>query len=274
MLSCEDCTIRVALDQSLKRLSTSPIRSNQVMTHSEIKSIEFAAYIGIDRADQKHDICLQEAGSNQIESLQLDHKPDSISNWVSQLRQRFQGKPIAIALEQKRGGLLYSLMHDEFIVLYPVNPRALSSYREAFATSGAKDDPVDAELLQEMVRLHRDKLRPWTPDDPLTRELSLLVEHRRRLVDDRTYLTNRLQALLKQYIPQALDWAGELGSLPAIDFLTQWPQLEAIQKASPEQVRDFYRSHGYRLGTKLPERLAEISLAQLLTTDHAVVTAS
>src|SRR5262252_8236481 len=81
MLSCEDCTIRVALDQSLKRLSTSPIRSNQVMTQSEIKSTEFAAYVGIDWADQKHDICLQEVGSNQVESLQLDHKPDSISNW-------------------------------------------------------------------------------------------------------------------------------------------------------------------------------------------------
>jgi Transposase len=145
------------------------------MTHSEIKSTEFAAYVGIDWADQKHDICLQEAGSNQVESLQLDHKPDSISNWVSHLQERFQGQPIALALEQKRGGLLYSLMHYEFIVLYPVNPKALSSYREAFATSGAKDDPVDADLLREMVHLHRDKLRPWTPDDPLTRELRLLV---------------------------------------------------------------------------------------------------
>ncbi len=244
------------------------------MTHSEIKSTEFAAYIGIDWADQKHDICLQEAGSNQIESLRLDHKPDSISNWVSQLQQRFQGQPIALALEQKRGGLLYSLMHYEFIVLYPVNPKALSSYREAFATSGAKDHPVDAALLLEMVRLHRNRLRPWTPDDPLTRELSLLVEYRRRLVDDKTYLTNRLQALLKQYFPQALDWAGALDSLVAIDFLSLWPQLEAIQKASPEAVRNFYRSHGCRLGEKLPQRQAEISAARPLTSDQAVVTAS
>jgi transposase len=249
-------------------------KENQVMTHSEIKSIEFAAYIGLDWADQKHDICLQQAGSNRIESLQLDHKPDSISNWVSQLQQRFQGQHIAIALEQKRGGLLYSLMHYEFIVLYTVNPKALASYRQAFATSGAKDDPVDAGLLLEMVRLHRDKLRPWTPDDPLTRELSLLVEYRRRLVDDRTCLTNRLQALLKQYFPQALDWAGELGSLLAIDFLTRWPQLEALKKASPQEVRDFYRSHGSRLGEKLPTRLAEIRAAQPLTSDQAVVSAS
>jgi hypothetical protein len=99
-------------------------KENQVMTHSEIKSTEFAAYIGIDWADQKHDICLREAGSNRIESLQIDHKPDSISNWVSELRQRFQGRSIAIALEQKRGALLYSLMLYEFIILYPVNPHA------------------------------------------------------------------------------------------------------------------------------------------------------
>ena len=244
------------------------------MTYSEINSTEFAAYIGLDWADQKHDICLQEAGSNQVEPLLLDHKPDSISNWVAQLRQRFQGKPVAIALEQKRGGLLYSLMHYEFIVLYPVNPKALASYREAFATSGAKDDPVDAGLLLEMLRLHRDKLRPWTPDDPLTRELCLLVEYRRRLVDEKTRLTNRLQALLKQYFPQSLDWAGELDSLLAIDFLTQWPQLEAIQKASPEEVRKFYREHHCRLGEKLPKRLAEISAAQPLTSDKAVITAS
>ncbi len=122
------------------------------MTQSEIKSIEFAAYIGIDWADQKHDICLQKSGSKQIESLRLDHKPDSISNWVSELRRRFQGKPIAIALEQERGALLYSLMHYEFIVLYPVNPQALASYREAFTTSGAKDDP-GKPLYARPVRL-------------------------------------------------------------------------------------------------------------------------
>jgi len=90
--------------------------------------------------------------------------------------------------------------------------------------------------------------------------------NRATVADDRIYLTNRLQALLKHYSPQALSWAGELGSLQAIDFLARWPRLEAIQKASPEEVRDFYRSHGCRLRAKLPERLAEISAAR--TADH------
>ncbi len=93
-----------------------------------------------------------------------------------------------------------------------------------------------------VVYLHRDKLHPWTPDDPLTRELSLLVEYRRRLVDEKTRLTTRLQALLKQYFPQVLDWAGELDPLQALEFLTRWPQLEAIQVATPE----FLKSHFFR----------------------------
>ena len=244
------------------------------MNHSDLKTIEFAAYIGLDWADQKHDICLQENHSHRVESLRLDHKPDAISNWAAELRQRFQGRPLAIALEQKRGALLYALMRFEFMVLYPINPKSLASYRDAFTTSGAKDDPVDALLLMEMVRLHRDKFQPWIPDDPLTREICLLVEYRRRLVDDRTRLTNRLTALLKQYFPQALSWAGKLGSLPAIDFLTQWPQLEAIQRASSAEVQDFYHQHGFRLGKKIQPRLDEIKAARPLTTDQAVIAAS
>jgi len=274
MLSFEDCTIRVVQDQSPNPFVRNIDQENQTMNHSDLKTIEFAAYIGLDWADQKHDICLQENHSHRVESLRLDHKPDAISNWAAELRQRFQGRPLAVALEQKRGALLYALMRFEFIVLYPINPKSLASYRDAFTTSGAKDDPVDALLLMEMVRLHRDKFQPWIPDDPLTREICLLVEYRRRLVDDRTRLTNRLIALLKQYFPQALNWAGKLGCLPAVDFLTQWPQLETIQRASSAEVQDFYRQHGFRLGKKIQTRLDEIKAARPLTTDQAVIAAS
>jgi len=31
--------------------------------------------------------------------------------------------------------------------------------------------------------------------------------------------TNRITSLLKMYFPQALDWAGELGSVQSCDFL-------------------------------------------------------
>ncbi len=41
-----------------------------------------------------------------------------------------------------------------------------------------------------MVCKHRDRLRPWKPDDPLTRSLALLTEKRRKMVNMRTALTH------------------------------------------------------------------------------------
>jgi hypothetical protein len=75
MLSCEDCTIRVVQDQSPNPFVSNIDQENQSMNHSDLKTIEFAAYIGLDWADQKHDICLQENHSHRVESLRLDHKP-------------------------------------------------------------------------------------------------------------------------------------------------------------------------------------------------------
>ena len=57
---------------------------------------EFAAFIGIDWADTKHDICLQAANAARRESSVLPHRPDAIEAWAGALRQRFQGKPIRV----------------------------------------------------------------------------------------------------------------------------------------------------------------------------------
>jgi hypothetical protein len=83
MLSFEDCTIRLAQDQNLNPSVSNIDQENQAMNHSDLKTIEFAAYIGLDWADQKHDICLQENHSRRVESLRLDHKSDAIKRKAS-----------------------------------------------------------------------------------------------------------------------------------------------------------------------------------------------
>ena len=56
----------------------------------------FAAFVGIDWADAKHDLCLQAAGSTTREARVLDHTPEAIDAWVCTLRQRFGGHPVAV----------------------------------------------------------------------------------------------------------------------------------------------------------------------------------
>ena len=235
---------------------------------------EFGAYIGIDWADQTHFVSLRDANSQEVKRYKLEQKPEVLSQWVNELQQQFPGQRVAVALEQTRGALIYALMSYEFFVLFPVNPKALARYREAFNVGGAKDDPSDSDLLLELVTLHRSKLRAWRPDDELTRTITLLVQYRRDLVDTRTALTHRLAALLKLYFPQALQWAGDLDTFQACDFLQRWPTLAKVQKTSATKLRQFYVSHNCRNVAVIEKRLQQIPTAQPLTTDGAVITTS
>jgi len=244
------------------------------MKQETLEPEEFGAYIGLDWADRTHVLSLRSPDSNKVERYKLDHTPEVLAEWVSGLQQRFPGQRVAVALEQARGAVVYALMGYDFLVLYPVNPKTLAKYREAFSPGGAKDDPTDADLLLELVTLHRDKLRAWLPDDELTRTLTLLVEYRRDLVDTQTGLSNQLTSLLKLYYPQALAWAGELTTVQACDFLQRWPTLAKVQQATPAKLRQFYLAHGCRKADVIARRLQEIKLAQPLTRDGAVITAS
>lgn len=231
-------------------------------------------WIGIDWADQRHEVRLQAADSPDIESFQIEHKPEALQEWLIKLRRHFPQGQIAVALEQSRGALIYALMEYEFLVLYPVPPKSLAKYREAFHPSGSKSDPADADLLLDILRSHHDRLHPWLPDDPGTRELRLLVEDRRKLVADRIRLTNRLTDLLKQYFPQALQWAGPLDKPGACKFLERWPTLEEIQGASRAELFGFDGTKGSHRSSGLADRFDDIHSAMPLTRDATVVRAS
>ena len=237
------------------------------------QNVEIAAFVGLDWADQKHVATLQEANSDQRQRFTLDQTPEALQSWIQQLRNRFAGRPVAIAVEQKRGALIYALMHVDFLHLYPVNPQTLSQFRKAFYPSGAKDDPVDADLLLEILMAHRRHLRVWIPDDVLTRSIQLLTEDRRHLVDERTALTNQLMAALKTHFPQALDWFGDLHTARACAFLQRWPTLQQLKRATSSSVRKFYRAQGYRGEDKLEQLISNIEKAQALTEDGAVLLA-
>ena len=232
----------------------------------------FAAFVGIDWADDHHDIALQAADGAPIEARRLSHTPDALAHWLATLATRFGGQPIAVALETSRAPLVYALREASFIVLYPVNPRSLRRFREAFAPNGAKDDAPDARLLLELLVKHRAQLRPWQPDDATTRALTYLVEQRRTVVDLRTQLTQQLIAALKDYFPQALEWAGDdLAGPMACRFLQQWPTLDAIERARPTTLRRFYTEHRCRSAARIERRLTAIRTAHPLTRDAALI---
>lgn len=232
---------------------------------------DFAAWIAIDWADREHAWSLQMPGSTHREKGTLKHTPEAIEQWACALAQRFAGRPVAVALEQSRGALLYALRKYAHFVLYAVHPSTSFDYRKAMHPSGSKDDPEDADLLLDLLVLHRDRLRMLQPDTEQTRKLQALVEQRRQLVDERTAQTNRITNQLKLYFPQVLEWLADLSAPIVAAFLERWPTLPEVQKAAPEQVRAFFYEQGSRSTTRSEQRLQHIERAQPLLTDAAVI---
>jgi transposase len=231
----------------------------------------FAACIGLDWSDGKHDLCLQSAGTTQREDLVLEHSPEAIDEWARSLRKRFGGKPVAIALELEKGPIVHALRKYDFIVLFPINPATLAKYRKVFTHSGAKDDPTDAELALEFLLRYPEMLQPLNPQSAQMRALVQLVEMRRRLVDDQTRLTNRITSALKNYFPQVLQWFENKDSLLFCDFLQRWPTLTAAHQARRATLERFFHEHNVRQAKVIERRIESIKTSVALTDDEAVI---
>jgi transposase len=188
------------------------------------------------------------------------------------MRERFggDGAKVLVCLEQSKGSLIYQLLEYDFFVLYPINPKTLSSFREAFRPSGAKDDPSDADLLCELVRLHRHRLKAWQPEETQTRKLAAFCQKRRQAVQMSVRLGQQLRAELKTYYPFALE-VLDLKTVLACDFLLRWPSLEELRRAQAQTIRRFYYGHHYRRGDKLQELLTKVAAAQPVTSDSAII---
>lgn len=235
-----------------------------------MSEFEFGALVGVDWGDTSHEMAVWEEQQQLYTQERIEHTPAALRGWIEALHARLGGARIAVAIEQSRGAVFDALSAYPFVTLYPVNPRSAARYREAFHPSLSKDDPTDAASLLDLLRKHRDELRPFVSDDASTRLLRLLTEDRRELVDQRTQHVQRITDRLKSYYPQALHWAGALTTAQACDFLGRWPTLQAIQRSRPATIRAFYERH-HHAAAWIEKRLAEIR-AEVAFHDDPVLT--
>jgi transposase len=231
----------------------------------------YAAFVAIDWADQKHVFSLQEPGQDKKETGTLEQKPEVIGSWVAKLRERFKSQPIAVAVESSRGPLIHALLSYDFIILYPIHPTTVAKFREAFKSSGAKNDPLDTDQILKILTKHLDQLKPLAPDTEETRLLGRLVADRRKAVDLRTSHVQALLASLKEYFPQAVELLNRnVVSGLACDFLRKWPTLEKVQQAKPATIKKFYYGHNIRSPELIENVLELIKTSHPLTNDQAL----
>src|SRR5437764_13572688 len=91
----------------------------------EIEDQQCVAAIGLDWADQRHFWSMKTA-DGKITRGQLSNTPEAIDVWAAELAQRFEGQPVAVALEQSRGAVIAMLSKYGHIVLVPVHTNTVA----------------------------------------------------------------------------------------------------------------------------------------------------
>lgn len=232
---------------------------------------DFSALIGIDWADKKHDVCEQAVGSSDYLYSVISSKPESLNDWAMSLKKRYPDKPVAIACELKKGPLIYALSKYDHITIFTINPISVAKHRQTFSFSGAKNDPGDARLQADILALYMDKLKVIQPESATVRALTQLVEYRRKLVQDRVDLSNRMTATLKNYYPQVLEWFKEKDTHIFCDFVLKWPSLQLAKKARKQTLINFFTQHNSRYPDVNEQRCKAIKAAMVLTDDQGVI---
>ena len=212
--------------------------------------------LGIDRSDRSVAFCLM-SGETILASAEVSSDPALLRDWWIALRKRHGNGLIRVAFEQPALNLQLFFSELARTEIYPLNPSIIWNYRQSLKLSRAHTDQSDAACIARFLQGHHGTLRPYRKPDSKARALHALNLSRRKLVDQRTALTNRLQAVLKQYYPQALELLHEnIYREINLALLRKWPNPTALKRCREATFTAFFHAAGSRSAKRLRERLA------------------
>jgi transposase len=202
-------------------------------------------FLGVDWAEEHHDICLLDADGNRLEKARVPEGIEGVRR-IHALVANHAEEPgeVAVGIETDRGLLVGALIGAGYHV-YAVNPLAVNRYRERHAVSRAKSDKADAKLLADLVRTDRHNHRQVRGDSEEALAIRVLARAHQSQIAARQRQANQLRNTLREFYPAALEILGtDLDSNMAVALLSKAPTPTAGRKLSRAQIRSALATAG------------------------------
>jgi hypothetical protein len=225
--------------------------------------------IGIDWAEEFHDVAFGTVEKGVIEQFRIEHGPAGVATLIERaLRLEPDPAEIRVVLETRHGLLVEALIDAGFAVV-PVNPDLVARRR---GPARKKDDAEDARICCLLALDRHAMLKTLIPHGEIGGELRAIGRDDERAARDQRRLLNRLRADLQTTYPAALTLAGsDLGAPTVLRLLERWPSQPELAEASREDLVAFARAgrHGW------PDRFADqvehaLAVPGLPTRDYLV----
>ena len=201
-------------------------------------------FVGDDWAEAHHDVYVCDEAGAKLASKRLPEGVEGMAKLHDLVASHVDGPgEVVVGIETDRGLWVNALVEAGYVV-YAINPKAASRYRDRHSLSGAKSDPGDAKMLAELVRTDRHNHRQVAGDTALAEGIKILARAHQSLVWERNRTTNRLRSSLREYFPAALATFSELADRDTLAVLAAAATPSEAAKLTPGKIRTVLRQAG------------------------------
>jgi len=202
-------------------------------------------YVGIDWADDHHDIYITDDSAAALDSFSIPHSHEGMDKLISRVAKCCADREsVLVAIESHQGLLIYALLEAGYLV-YPINPKAMDRYRDRYRMSSSKSDPKDAMVLANILRTDLHLYKPLPRETVSDARLRHLTRSHKSLGQQKTKLLNQLTTQLKSYYPVALRLFSRLDHKITLAFLERFPTPEKAAATSLVELREFFHEQSY-----------------------------
>jgi transposase len=215
-------------------------------------------YVGLDVHKNQSTICVLDSGGQPVRNRTIRGPWGKVLEEVAKVK-----RPFSVCFEASTGyGYLYrrlTPMAHRVVVAHPGHLRLIFG-------SKRKNDRVDARKLATLLMV--DAVRPVYVPSEGVQAWRGMIEHRRRLVGERTRIKNGLRALLRTHglaAPRGLwsanglawlrgvEWSHELDAWRRDELLARLEMLNASVRRAQKALDRIARNHpGVQLLTEIP----------------------
>lgn len=200
--------------------------------------------IGIDWADETHDICVMRADGQVLSEFKIQHNWKGFKQLTTTLEE-LDGFTVNL---ERADGLLVEWMLSQQWPIYVTPGKIVASKRPR----ASKNDRGDAYLLANLRRLNDQECQPLVVHSDIVVELRQLTQAYDQLQAKHQAFTNQLRQVLKAYYPVAFRLFSKLHQPLTLAFLQRFPTPQAAQNASLDDLTTFFKQQHYRYTARIP----------------------
>jgi transposase len=210
-------------------------------------------FCGIDWAEDHHDIALVDRGGTLLARRRISDDAAGLTQLMDLLAGHGDSAddPVSVAIETPRG-LLVACLRATGRKVYPINPMAVSRYRDRHSVAGRKSDHGDSVVLANVLRTDAHAHRPLPADSELAQAIAVLARAQQDAVWARTQAHNKLRSHLREYYPAFLaafaDTRGGLTRPEARTILAAAPTPAGAATLTLTQLRALLKKAGRQRG--------------------------